>query len=306
MNPLEIPTLNKDIMEQGFRHHAVHEDLRLGRRFGEHFSVVSDDNARGIGQTFQHGKVARGGLRKNKYSYGFHGELNQLGYAEGVAEFCSCGAQLAEDALFCHRCGKPQRELPEVHAPDVQEPQEETIAPAAAAPVAETAPAFSSEINFSNRGAVRICLFCAVGASVLSSLPLGMLSVFWLLLTLLGSGFVAVYVYHRRSGQYLAARAGARMGWMTGLFYWLIAMIVFAMKMVALSGKGGLGALLREQMEASAGRDDASVQEALRILESPQGLATMIIFVLFFAFLFFTALPAIGGMLGSKVIEKEN
>ena len=82
------------------------------------------------------------------------------------------------------------------------------------------------------------------------------------------------------------------MGWMTGLFYWLIAMIVFAMKMVALSGKGGLGALLREQMEASAGRDDASVQEALRILESPQGLATMIVFVLFFAFLFFTALPA--------------
>lgn len=193
-----------------------------------------------------------------------------------------------------------------MHAPEVPEPHELEAPPRVAATVAEAATAFSTEINFHNKGAVRICLFCAVGASVLSSLPLGVLSVFWLLLTLLGSGFVAVYVYHRRSGQFLAARAGARMGWMTGLFYWLIAMIVFAMKMVALSGKGGLGALLREQMEASANGNDASMQEALRILESPQGLATMIVFVLFFAFLFFTALPAIGGLLGSKVIEKEN
>ena len=222
-----------------------------------------------------------------------------------MADFCSCGAQLPEDALFCHRCGKPQRELPDVHAPDASEPQAEQAQPGTLEAVEASEPAFASEINFSNKGAVRICLFCAVAASVLSSLPLGVLSVFWLLLTLLASGFVAVYVYHRRSGQFLATRAGARMGWMTGLFYWLISMIVFALKMAMLSGKGGLGALLREQMEASAGRDDASLQEALRILESPQGMATMIVFVLFFAFLFFTALPAIGGMLGSKVIEKE-
>jgi len=37
-----------------------------------------------------------------------------------MSEFCSCGAQLPPDALFCHKCGKPQRELvapePEVQA----------------------------------------------------------------------------------------------------------------------------------------------------------------------------------------------
>lgn len=221
-----------------------------------------------------------------------------------MAEFCSCGAQLPEDALFCHRCGKPQRDLPDVHAPEPHEDRPEPL-PAEPALAAEAEPVFPTDINFHNRPAVRICLFCAVAASVLSSLPLGVLSVFWLLITLTGSGFVAVYVYHRRSGQFLAARAGARMGWMTGLFYWLISMIVFAMKMVAVSGQGGLGAILREQMESSAARDDANMQEALRILESPQGLATLLIFVLFFAFLFFTALPAIGGALGSKIIEKE-
>ncbi|MCC6292347.1 MAG: zinc ribbon domain-containing protein [Bryobacterales bacterium] len=223
-----------------------------------------------------------------------------------MAEFCSCGAQLPEDALFCHRCGKPQRELPDALAPEPFE-EEPAAGPAPqAADASSLEAAFSPEINFHNRVAVRICLFCAVVASVVSSVPLGVLSVFWLLVTLLASGFVAVYLYHRRSGMFLATRAGARMGWMTGLFYWLISMIVFAMKMVAVSGRGGLGALLREQMEASASRDDVNLQEALRILDSPQGMATMVIFVLFFAFLFFTALPAIGGALGSKVLEREN
>ena len=31
-----------------------------------------------------------------------------------MPEFCSCGSELPPDALFCHKCGKPQRELQEV------------------------------------------------------------------------------------------------------------------------------------------------------------------------------------------------
>ena len=30
-----------------------------------------------------------------------------------MPEFCSCGAQLPPDALFCHKCGKPQRDIVE-------------------------------------------------------------------------------------------------------------------------------------------------------------------------------------------------
>ena len=28
-----------------------------------------------------------------------------------MSEFCTCGAELPPDALFCHKCGKPQREI---------------------------------------------------------------------------------------------------------------------------------------------------------------------------------------------------
>src|SRR5579862_9430291 len=36
---------------------------------------------------------------------------------EIVGERCTCGAVLVEGALFCHKCGKPQREIVEVETP---------------------------------------------------------------------------------------------------------------------------------------------------------------------------------------------
>ncbi len=33
-----------------------------------------------------------------------------------MPDFCTCGAQLPPDALFCHKCGKPQREIAPVAA----------------------------------------------------------------------------------------------------------------------------------------------------------------------------------------------
>lgn len=218
-----------------------------------------------------------------------------------MAEFCTCGTQLVEGALFCHKCGRPQREdLIERERPQAFQPAEfkepETV---------KLPPAGPSEINFSNRIAVRISLFCAIGSSVLSSLRLGVFSLFWVLLMLLAAGFAAVWFYHRRSGQYLTARGGARIGWMTGLFCWLIGMVLMAVNSLALSSRGGLAAVFREQLESS-GSNDPGVQEALKLLESPQGMATVLLFGVFFAFLFFTALPMIGGLLGAKALEKEN
>jgi len=77
-----------------------------------------------------------------------------------MPEFCTCGAQLPPDALFCHKCGKPQRELvvPETHIPEHAE-FALPLAPSAVNP--EAAP-----MNFHNRVAVRIALLVAVIATV--------------------------------------------------------------------------------------------------------------------------------------------
>jgi hypothetical protein len=37
-------------------------------------------------------------------------------------------------------------------------------------------------------------------------------------LAFLAAGFLAVYLYSRRTGQTLSIRSGARMGWITGIF----------------------------------------------------------------------------------------
>src|ERR1035441_4085433 len=62
-----------------------------------------------------------------------------------MPDFCTCGAQLPPDSLFCHKCGKPQREVIE------PEPQPESVAefvPPAAPPIG-TAPQ-PPALNFHN------------------------------------------------------------------------------------------------------------------------------------------------------------
>ena len=67
-----------------------------------------------------------------------------------MPEFCTCGAQLPPDALFCHKCGKPQREI---LAPEP--PSEEQ---AAAPPLPPTSRWDSLPLDFRNAAAVRIGL----------------------------------------------------------------------------------------------------------------------------------------------------
>ena len=54
-----------------------------------------------------------------------------------MEQYCSCGTRLVEDALFCHKCGKPTREIVPEEEPEseprVEAAEEEVGAPAPAA-----------------------------------------------------------------------------------------------------------------------------------------------------------------------------
>lgn len=219
---------------------------------------------------------------------------------------CTCGAQLYPDALFCHKCGKPTRELMASESEAPAEPPPLPPAsrlyvpdPALEVPRAAAVPV----ISFGNRQAVRSTMLVAALAWLLMTIPWPIAPFFWVL-WLLAAGFVAVWLYHKRTGESPNLRNGVRLGWLTGVFCFVISLVFIATSVVAVNGQGGIGAVWRRQIRESAA-PGMNVEEALQMLESPAGVFFVLVFVLLILFMFFTALPMIGGALGAKVLEKE-
>ena len=212
-----------------------------------------------------------------------------------MPDFCTCGAQLPPDARFCHKCGKPQYD----YMPAIEEAEEAPTPQPTALP--ELQPVrFPADIGFHNGLAVRIGFIAAMGAVMISLFPIPLPFV-RLPLAFLLAGFLAVFLYSRRTGQTLSIRSGARMGWITGIFSFTLVTILFTVIMVAVSSQGGLVQQLRSQLPANDARADM-IQQAF---SSPAMIAGVVVLYLILFFVVFTALPIIGGALGAKVLEKQ-
>ncbi|MBV6434100.1 MAG: hypothetical protein IANPNBLG_04342 [Bryobacteraceae bacterium] len=210
---------------------------------------------------------------------------------------CTCGAELPPDARFCHKCGKPQYET--AAQADEEEPLPHIVVTEAVRQ--EPKPL---EINFHNPVAVRTAFLTALITSIISSLPIPPQGL-WLLVSLLLAGFLAVFLYTRRTGQPLSMVGGARMGWITGVFSFAIATIFFTLSVVMLSSKGGFVELFRQQLQGRTGSSEAEIQQFLQLLQSPAGLTTVLLLVLAMLFVLFTVFPTLGGALGAKMLERD-
>ena len=207
-----------------------------------------------------------------------------------MPERCTCGAQLPEDALFCHKCGKPQREIVSVEEPEV-------VAAPPPIPVAAPQPLV---ISFHNGPAVRIALGMGFLAFlcllVVGQLALPQALVFvWLA----AAGFLAVFLYRRSTGQRLSVMNGARLGWISGVFGFVIVTIILTMFVIALSEPSVVTAL-REQIK-TRGIPEANLDQMIEALHSPSGITS----VLGLFFLLFTILPAFGGAVGAKILDRD-
>jgi hypothetical protein len=156
--------------------------------------------------------------------------------------------------------------------------------------------------GFHNPVAVRIALSTAALAALLTWFPflnLGFL-VWWI-----AAGFYAAYRYRRRTGQLLSVRDGARMGWITGVLTFAIMIILITLNLVPLAFQSGdLGALYEEQLRSMPvqGRD---MEQVLRMLRSPAGLAFFITLSILTIFAAISALCTAGGALGAKITGKD-
>ena len=207
-----------------------------------------------------------------------------------MPDFCTCGVQLPPDSLFCHKCGKPQREVLE------PEPQPDIVAefvPSATLPV-DIAPQ-PPALNFHNLVALRIAFVVAPVAFLLSWIP-ALNLVLWI-----AAGFLAVFFHRRRTGDLLNVRAGLRLGWITGVIMFAITTVIFTLTVVPLAANGGIANLFRQQLKNPS---DPSVQEALRMLETAPGMVTVLLVMLFMLFVFITLLSMAGGALGAKFVSR--
>lgn len=206
-----------------------------------------------------------------------------------MPEFCTCGAQLPPDARFCHKCGKPQYDYPAV--------QEQPPEPVETQPAVELKKA-PLEIGFHNGLAVRYGLLAAISAVALFMVPLP--NPFLRLLAFLIGGFWAVFLYTRRTGQMLTIRSGARMGWITGIFSFVLVGILFTVAIVAISNQEGLAKFLSRQLPPN----DARTETMTQMFQDPATLAAVVLFSLVALFVIVAGLPTIGGALGAKLFEK--
>lgn len=174
----------------------------------------------------------------------------------------------------------PQFETEEVPAP-----------PVVAQPVLPPPP---PDVGFGNPHAVRIGILVALLSFLASALsgPIVALPLVWLV----AGGFFSVYLYRRRTGQLLTLGSGARLGWMTGLFAFVILLVMLTTVVLAISDPG-IAAQLVDAMRARGA--DVNAQNMLDAFRSPSGILQIVVAF----FVIFTLFPTLGGAIGAKLLS---
>ena len=208
-----------------------------------------------------------------------------------MPEYCTCGTQLVEGARFCHKCGKPTRDEPELHfeAPRI-------IVTATPPPLPLTT---DDKVSFANPVVLRIAFAAAALSILLDSIPLvNLLCIIWSM----GAGFMTVWMYSKRTGLPVSVTSGAKLGWITGVFSFVICAILITTTMI-LNGKE-LPEELRRQFTA-AWSADPNYQQLLSAFQNPTTFATVIIFMLFCFFLLLSLASVAGGAIGARFSNKQ-
>lgn len=203
-----------------------------------------------------------------------------------MTERCTCGAQPPDDARFCHKCGRP---LYDYVPADVEE-----VPPPVTAAVAAVPPPL---VSFQNGTAIRTGLLTSALIIVFNLVPLpGVLGVVWGSFVLVGAGSFAVWRWMRRTHQRPSVADGARLGWMAGMFTFLIGAFFLTFVMLVVSSPE-LMTTVRQQ----ATPDMKATLDALQKL-GPSGLLGEMAVM----FVILTILPALGGALSARLLRNQN
>ncbi len=205
---------------------------------------------------------------------------------------CDCGFAIPEGAQFCPGCGKPltrdarERERAANAFPVPREDESTTI----------------DNVTFGTPEALRSCYWSAAIAAILCSLPLVSLLFF---VIYPAAGFVSVASFRRKTGKDPTLRAGAKLGFMTGVlaFMLMLLLITFASVLPGSPGYHKAVSDLAQQLD-DAGETDAATQ-LRELLERPGALAALMITMLAVFSILLIVLSTAGGLLGAKLLQTD-
>ena len=119
-----------------------------------------------------------------------------------------------------------------------------------------------STIGFRNPVAVRAAVIASALATLAGLIPFpGLFHSMWQFVTIAAAGFTSVYFYQRRTGDYLSLRGGLQIGWMTGLFCFVVTMVMLTLLLAVFAVYGGEGL---QKITAESGRPE--IAEAFQSL----------------------------------------
>jgi hypothetical protein len=202
-----------------------------------------------------------------------------------VEQRCTCGAVLPDDARFCHKCGKPQYEE------DIARRAADTPSAAPPAPPPTAVP--PPRISFRNSRAVVVSLAVAA-ISLLGLCAAAFIAPLLWPVVLCAAGFAAATLYKGHSPEPLSPAAGARLGWMTGLWLFLVFAVSAALTSIYLASPGG-----REALKALP-----NIPELAKMLDNPHQFLMSVLASIIPTFFMVTLLPGLGGMLGAKLVTR--
>jgi hypothetical protein len=190
--------------------------------------------------------------------------------------------------------------LRELVEPDTAEAEGESLpAPQAAPPAAILQVEPEAPINFRNGAAVRVSFLAAALIQLATTLSAAAGASMLLPVVLLGGGFYAVFLYMRRTGTQLSITNGARMGWLTGIFCFVIMTVFFTAGLAMLASSDQLMKAYKDSA-ASLGLPPEAAQQFEKLASNPAAFAASILIGLLFQFVFLTILCSMGGALGAK------
>ena len=207
-----------------------------------------------------------------------------------------CAAVLNPNAVFCNQCGAPQIRVPEsLTSPSAPETGNQAVGTGVFALSTSVVPVNWKQGRKAAAIAAVMMTVCAIVRPLNLVLPL------WMLV----GGWLAVSLYRRRTSTlFVPVVTGAKLGALAGVmgFFCVSVLVagVFAVEIFVFKRGEELRALLRAQIDQAAAANPSSAQAITQLLQSPEGVATLVISVMFAFFLLFLLLSCAGGIFGAS------